>query len=105
MTKYLNPLDIPLGKNTPHYSTFDQNYIRRFKGTDILEYTGRIDRNGYKFYSSKENCSGCPQTSGCCNKKEYRTITRNLYIVDLCCTKYEKYCKKKRKGLGISPIF
>ena len=44
----------------------------------ILEYTGRIDRNGYKFYSSKENCSGCPQARGCCNKKEYRTITRHI---------------------------
>lgn len=30
-------LGIPLGKNTPHYSTFSQNYIRRFKGTDIFE--------------------------------------------------------------------
>lgn len=175
-------LGIPLGKNTPHYSTFSQNYIRRFKGTDIfekifiniveqairynlvkgetfftdsthkkananknkfgfnikevgidsgydtldvkkylndnnifgviayrryargettvkknrfkylkesdcyvcpetgviLEYTGRIDRNGYKYYSTKENCKGCPQVKGCCNKKEYRTITRHI---------------------------
>lgn len=30
-------LGIPLGKNTPHYSTFSQNYIRRFKDTDIFE--------------------------------------------------------------------
>ena len=44
----------------------------------ILEYTGRIDRNGYKYYSSKENCKGCPLTNGCCNKKEYRIITRHI---------------------------
>ena len=35
----------------------------------ILEYTGRIDRNGYKYYSSKENCNSCPEKTGCCNKK------------------------------------
>ena len=44
----------------------------------ILEYTGRIDRNGYKYYSSKENCNNCPEKIGCCNKKEYRTITRHI---------------------------
>ena len=44
----------------------------------ILEYTGRIDRSGYKYYSSKENCENCPQKEGCCNKKEYRTITRHI---------------------------
>lgn len=44
----------------------------------ILEYTGRIDRNGYKYYSSKENCNNCPQKKGCCNKKKYRTITRHI---------------------------
>ena len=30
-------LGIPLGKSTPHYSTFSQNYIRRFQGTTIFE--------------------------------------------------------------------
>ena len=44
----------------------------------ILEYTGRIDRNGYKYYASKENCENCPEQKGCCNKKEYRTITRHI---------------------------
>ena len=44
----------------------------------ILEYTERIDRNGYKYYASKENCENCPQKKGCCNKKEYRTITRHI---------------------------
>ena len=44
----------------------------------ILEYTGKIDRNGYKYYSNKENCNNCPEKAGCCNKKEYRTITRDI---------------------------
>ena len=44
----------------------------------ILEYTGRIDRNGYKYYASKENCENCPEKKGCCTKKEYRTITRHI---------------------------
>lgn len=30
-------LGIPLGKDTPHYSTFSQNYIRRFKDSNIFE--------------------------------------------------------------------
>jgi len=30
-------LGIPFGEDTHHYSTFSQNYIRRFKGTDIFE--------------------------------------------------------------------
>jgi transposase len=44
----------------------------------ILEYTGRIDRNGYKYYASKENCKDCPEKKGCSNKKEYRVITRHI---------------------------
>ena len=44
----------------------------------ILEYTGRIDKNGYKYYASKENCKNCPEKKGCCNKKEYRIITRHI---------------------------
>ena len=27
-------LGIPFGEPTPHYSTFSQNYIRRFQGTN-----------------------------------------------------------------------
>ena len=30
-------LGIPLGKDTPNYSTFSQNYIRRFKDSNIFE--------------------------------------------------------------------
>lgn len=30
-------LGIPFGKSTPHYSTFSQNYIRRYAGTEVFE--------------------------------------------------------------------
>ena len=30
-------LRIPFSKLVPHYSTFSQNYIRRFQGTDVFE--------------------------------------------------------------------
>ena len=30
-------LNIPFGKDTPHFSTFSKNYERRFKGTDVFE--------------------------------------------------------------------
>lgn len=30
-------LGIPFGKDASYYSTFSQNYIRRFKGTDIFK--------------------------------------------------------------------
>ena len=42
----------------------------------ILQYTGRIDRNGYKYYSDKENCKGCPHINECCKKQGYRVIRR-----------------------------
>ena len=42
----------------------------------ILPYTGRIDRNGYKYYSSKKNCEGCPHIKECCEKQGYRIIRR-----------------------------
>lgn len=68
-------------------TTINKNRFRYIKESDcyicpetgvILEYTGRIDRNGYKYYSSKENCKNCPQKNGCCNKNKYRTITRHI---------------------------
>ena len=37
------------------------------------------DKQGYKYYSSKENCNNCPEKKGCCNKKEYRVITRHIF--------------------------
>ena len=42
----------------------------------ILPYTGRIDRQGYKYYSDKENCKGCPHQEECCKKQGYRIIRR-----------------------------
>lgn len=42
----------------------------------ILPYTGRIDKNGYKYYSDKENCKGCPHIEECCKREGYRVIRR-----------------------------
>ena len=44
----------------------------------ILPYTGRIDRNGYKYYSDKQNCMGCPHIEECCKKQGYRIIRRHI---------------------------
>lgn len=44
----------------------------------ILAYTGRIDRTGYKYYSDKENCNGCPEIEKCCKSQGYRIIRRHI---------------------------
>ena len=44
-----------------------------------LEYTGIIDRNGYKKYSNKQNCKYCPHIDTCCKNKGYREIRRHIY--------------------------
>lgn len=44
----------------------------------ILPYTGRIDRNGYKYYSDKQNCNGCYDIKRCCQKQGYRIIRRHI---------------------------
>ena len=64
-------------KNRFNYIKESDCYICPQTGV-ILEYTGRIDKQGYKYYSSKENCKKCPEQKGCCNKKEYRVITRHI---------------------------
>ena len=45
----------------------------------ILPYTGRIDRDGYKMYSDKENCKNCPEINKCSSKQGYRVIRRHIY--------------------------
>ena len=45
----------------------------------ILEYTGRVDKQGYKYYSDKINCRECPEIEGCCDQKGYRIITRHIF--------------------------
>ena len=52
-------------------------YIRHKTGV-ILSYTGRIDRQGYKLCSDKENCMECPDIRRCCEKQEYRIIRRHI---------------------------
>ena len=54
-----------------------------------LEYTGLIDRNGYKKYANKQNCSGCPEAEKCCANKKYREIRRHIY---------EEYNEKMREN-------
>ena len=44
----------------------------------ILSYTGRIDRNGYKYYSDRENCKGCSEIDSCCKSQGYRIIRRHI---------------------------
>ena len=44
----------------------------------ILPYTGRVDRNGYKYYSDKKNCEGCAEVEGCCKAQGYRVIRRHI---------------------------
>ena len=44
----------------------------------ILPYTGRIDRNGYKYYSDRESCLNCPEIPGCCKSQGYRIIRRHI---------------------------
>lgn len=44
----------------------------------ILPYTGRIDRNGYKYYSDRQNCLDCPEIEKCCKAQGYRIIRRHI---------------------------
>jgi len=60
-----------------HYDKETDRYICPETGI-TLEYTGRIDRNGYKYYSNKENCNECPEINRCCNKQGYRVIRRHI---------------------------
>ena len=45
----------------------------------ILPYTGRIDRNGYKYYSDRNNCKGCQCIEKCCKNQGYRVIRRHIH--------------------------
>ncbi len=72
----------PKGETTIKKSRFKYNkkmdcYICPETGV-ILPYTGRIDKNGYKYYSDRKNCEGCPQEEGCRGKQKYRVITRHI---------------------------
>ena len=44
----------------------------------MLPYTGRVDRNGYKYYSDKANCENCPEIEGCCKSQGFRVIRRHI---------------------------
>jgi hypothetical protein len=44
----------------------------------ILPYTGRVDRDGYKYYSDRQNCKECSKVEGCCKSQGYRIIRRHI---------------------------
>ena len=44
----------------------------------VLPYTGRVDRDGYKYYSDRQNCRGCSNIDVCCRSQGYRTIRRHI---------------------------
>lgn len=54
----------------------DKDYYVCPKTGIIIPYTGKIDREGYKWYSNKENCKGCSHINECCKKQGYRVIRR-----------------------------
>lgn len=54
----------------------DKDYYICPKTGIIIPYSEKVDREGYKWYSSKENCKGCPHINECCKKQGYRTIRR-----------------------------
>lgn len=69
--------DTKINKSRFRYNKEADCYVCPETGT-ILSYTGRIDRQGYKLYSDKENCMECPDIRRCCEKQGYRVIRRHL---------------------------
>ena len=56
----------------------------------VLPYSGRIDKTGYKWYFSKENCSSCPHINKCCKNQGYRVIRR------LICEELNEHSRERR---------
>ena len=72
--------------------TYDEKYDRYIcpRTGVTLEYSGTIDKNGYKKYYSKQNCEGCPLAEKCHPKKKYRIIYRHIY------EKYNEISRERR---------
>ena len=74
------------GKTTIRKNKFkyDKKYDKKYdryicpQTGAILPYTGRIDRNGYKYYSDRENCFNCSEIPCCCKSQGYRIIRRHI---------------------------
>jgi len=66
-----------INKNRFRYNKEMDCYVCPETGI-ILPYTGRIDKQGYKLYSDKNNCFGCSDISRCAKKQGYRVIRRHI---------------------------
>lgn len=69
------------------YDEENDRYICPRTGV-TLEYSGTISRDGYKKYSNKQNCKGCPLANECHPKTKYRIINRHIQ---------ERYNEKARE--------
>lgn len=75
-------LGIPFTKPAPHYSTFSQNYIRRFQGTDVFEQifinivNQAIEK---KLVGGSEFFTDSTHIKANANKKKFKTeVTRKI---------------------------
>lgn len=71
---------------------YDEKYDRYIcpRTGVTLEYSGTISRDGYKKYSNKQNCKGCPHAKECHPNKKYRVINRHIL------EKYNEISRERR---------
>ena len=98
-------LGIPFSKPVPHYSTFSQNYIRRFQGTDIFEQifinivNQAIDK---KLVGGTEFFTDSTHIKANANKKKYKIeITTKVKERKL---DLEKEINEEREKIGKKPF-
>ena len=75
--RLLKLIDYDIYKDLEKYNKELDCYVCPETGV-ILPYTGRIDRQGYKLYSDKENCKNCAEIERCCKSQGYRVIRRHI---------------------------
>ena len=98
-------LGIPFTKPAPHYSTFSQNYIRRFQGTDVFEQifinivNQAIEK---KLVGGNEFFTDSTHIKANANKKKFKTeVTRKIKARKL---DLEKEINEERKKIGKKPF-
>lgn len=98
-------LGIPFTKPAPHYSTFSQNYIRRFQGTDVFEQifinivNQAIEK---KLVGGSEFFTDSTHIKANANKKKFKTeVTRKIKERKL---DLEKEINEERKKIGKKPF-